>query len=199
MRRSTTNSASNLSLSQDSNKMRSTTTSTFPPPHKTQLPMRYQTQQYQNAYGTNRSHPTALICKRSLWVIFTLVLSFLLVSLYLISLARGVQFSGQVSSSSKKKYGVVIDAGSSGSRIHVFQYKNGLIPVVDLVGLDSMSLKRTPGLSSFAGWFDTFCCLSVATVVAIIGNKISKNHENSISIRYLWNFKSTLFIQSNLC
>lgn len=155
MRRSTTNSASNLtSLTKDKMdlpKLQTRSTSTFPPPHKTQLPMRYQTQQYQNAYSSNRS-PASLICKRSVWVVLMLLLSFCFVSLYLISLARRVQFSGQVTSSSKMNFGIVIDAGSSGSRIHVFQYKNGLIPVVDLVGLDSLSLKRTPGLSSFAGW-----------------------------------------------
>lgn len=162
MRRSTTTSSGN-NLSSLSNKfdkmdsfpkLQTRSTSTFPPPHKTQLPMRYQTQQYQNnAYSSSGSRSPALICRRSVWVVVMLLLSFFFVSVYFISLVRGVQFSGgQVSSgNNKKSYGIVIDAGSSGSRIHVFQYKNGLIPVVDLVGLDSLSLKRTPGLSSFAG------------------------------------------------
>lgn len=153
MRRSTTNTTSGATGSSSKGKMdlpklQTRSTSTFPPPHKTQLPMRYQTQHYQNA--SNARSP-ALICKRSTWVVFML-LSFFFVSLYLISLARGVQFSGQVSSANRKRYGIVIDAGSSGSRIHVFQYKQGVVPAVDLIGLEQLSLKKTPGLSSFAGW-----------------------------------------------
>ncbi|KAG0611610.1 hypothetical protein M758_7G152800 [Ceratodon purpureus] len=152
MRRSTTSTASGGAAGKDKDKMdlpklQTRSTSTFPPPHKTQLPMRYQTQHYQNAGSSARS--PALICKRSAWVVFML-LSFFFVSLYLISLARGVQFSSQVSSANRKRYGVVIDAGSSGSRIHIFQYKHGVIPAVDLIGLEQLSLKRTPGLSSFA-------------------------------------------------
>lgn len=149
MRRSTTNtgnsSTANTNDKMDLPKLQTRSTSTFPPPHKTQLPMRYQTQHYQNA-----SRSPSLVCKRSAWVLLML-LSFFFVFLYMISLARGVQFSGKAATGgNKRSYGIVIDAGSSGSRIHVFRYKQGLIPEVDLIGLESLSLKRTPGLSSFA-------------------------------------------------
>lgn len=134
--------------------------STFPPPHKTQLPMRYQTQQYQNnqnggssSSGGGKSPPTLLICKRSVWVVA--ILSFLSVTLYLLSLGRGLQGASSQAilsrNSNAKRFGIIIDAGSSGSRIHVFQYAPGAIPDVDLQGMESNSLKRTPGLSSFAG------------------------------------------------
>ncbi|CAK9872681.1 unnamed protein product [Sphagnum jensenii] len=129
------------------------TTSTFPPPHKTQLPMRYQTQLYQNPYSTRSISP---FCRKNMWIIVFILFSFLLVSMYIISLARQLQFlpaggGGGGQHISKKGYGIIIDAGSSGSRIHVFEYApGGLIPAVDLVGLESLSLKKTPGLSSFA-------------------------------------------------
>lgn len=129
--------------------------STFPPPHKTQLPMRYQTQHYQNNQNSSSSNSKspALICKRSVWVVA--ILSFLSVTLYLLSLVRGLQGTSSQAILSRngnaKRYGIIIDAGSSGSRIHVFQYSPGAIPDVDLHGMESNSLKRTPGLSSFAG------------------------------------------------
>lgn len=124
--------------------------STFPPPHKTQLPARYQTQHFQNQ--SSHKSPSHLICKRTMWLMFALF-SFLFVTLYMVSLVRGLQLSSQraATANNQAKFGIIIDAGSSGSRIHVFQYRQGVIPEVDLIGLDSHSLKRTPGLSSFAG------------------------------------------------
>lgn len=128
--------------------------STFPPPHKTQLPMRYQTQHYQNNQNSSsNSKSPALVCKRSVWVVA--ILSFLSVTLYLLSLVRGLQGTSSQAilsrNSNARRFGIIIDAGSSGSRIHVFQYSPGAIPDVDLHGMESNSLKRTPGLSSFAG------------------------------------------------
>ena len=48
------------------------------------------------------------------------------------------------------RYTVIIDAGSTGSRIHIYQYKSsraGLAVVQQPVS----SLKITPGLSAYAG------------------------------------------------
>jgi hypothetical protein len=84
-------------------------------------------------------------------IIIFILLSFLFVSIYLISLARRLQSSHAVQLLSEKGYGIVIDAGSSGSRIHVFEYTRGHISAaVDLVGLESATLRKKPGLSSFA-------------------------------------------------
>jgi apyrase len=45
-------------------------------------------------------------------------------------------------------YGVVIDAGSTGSRVHVIAYRAGPLPQLDWTR--TASLKAAPGLSSFA-------------------------------------------------
>uniref|UniRef100_A0ACD6AHJ3 Uncharacterized protein n=1 Tax=Avena sativa TaxID=4498 RepID=A0ACD6AHJ3_AVESA len=50
--------------------------------------------------------------------------------------------------SSRPSYGVVIDAGSTGSRVHVIAYHAGPLPQLDWT--HTASLKATPGLSSFA-------------------------------------------------
>ncbi|XP_051187920.1 probable apyrase 6 isoform X1 [Lolium perenne] len=50
--------------------------------------------------------------------------------------------------SSPPSYGVVIDAGSTGSRVHVIAYHAGPLPQLDWTR--TASLKATPGLSSFA-------------------------------------------------
>lgn len=156
LRRSSTTITKNLNNKHKNHKMDfpklqpRSAASTFPPPHKTQLPARYQTQHFQNQ-GSHKS-PSHMICKRTMWLMFALF-CFLFVILYMLTLVRGLQLSSQqaASASNQAKFGVIIDAGSSGSRIHVFQYRQGVIPEVDLIGLDSHSLKRTPGLSSFAG------------------------------------------------
>ncbi|KAK1601472.1 hypothetical protein QYE76_048197 [Lolium multiflorum] len=50
--------------------------------------------------------------------------------------------------SSPPSYGVVIDAGSTGSRVHVIAYRAGPLPRLDWTR--TASLKAAPGLSSFA-------------------------------------------------
>jgi hypothetical protein len=162
MRRSSNYSNSSNNSKKDSSKLSSkmespklqtrTTTSTFPPPHKTQLPMRYQTQLYQNPNSAKSSAAaSSLFCRKNVLIIIFILLSFLFVSIYLISLARRLQSSYAVQLLSEKGYGIVIDAASSGSRIHVFEYTQGHISAaVDLVGLESSTLRKKPGLSSFA-------------------------------------------------
>ncbi|CAK9863058.1 unnamed protein product [Sphagnum jensenii] len=145
--------SSKLSSKMESPKLQTrTTTSTFPPPHKTQLPMRYQTQLYQNPNSAKSSAAASSpFCRKNVLIIIFILLSFLFVSIYLISLARRLQSSHAVQLLSEKGYGIVIDAGSSGSRIHVFEYTRGHISAaVDLVGLESATLRKKPGLSSFA-------------------------------------------------
>ena len=156
LRRSSTTTTKNINDNHKNHKMDfpklqpRSSASTFPPPHKTQLPARYQTQHFQNQ--SNHKSPSHMICKRTMWLMFALF-SFLFVILYMVSLVRGLQLSSQraAAANNQARFGIIIDAGSSGSRIHVFQYRQGVIPEVDLIGLDSHSLKRTPGLSSFAG------------------------------------------------
>jgi apyrase len=79
-------------------------------------------------------------------LIFALIsISFALLLCYL------VVFGKSSRSSAKRKYGIVIDGGSTGTRIHVFEYRveNGS-PVYDF-GPDGLATMRVnPGLSAFA-------------------------------------------------
>ncbi|KAG6547500.1 hypothetical protein Mapa_010948 [Marchantia paleacea] len=136
MRRSTSQ-----SQKMDMPKLQARMSSPFPP-HKTQLPPRYQV----------NPGPWRSSCRRNTWVFLgmLLLLSFFL---YLISITRGMLLSSHFPrrAGSNKGYAVIIDAGSSGSRLHVFQYiKEGSIPLLVHKGKDSLSLKTRPGLSSFA-------------------------------------------------
>jgi len=75
------------------------------------------------------------------------VLILLCALFYILSIARGFLFSAERTGG----YGITIDAGSTGSRIYVFEYVNaGRIPLVTFTGKDAPSLKTKPGLSAFA-------------------------------------------------
>ncbi|KAL3685910.1 hypothetical protein R1sor_003932 [Riccia sorocarpa] len=129
------------SQSQKMDKLQPRMSSAFPPPHKTQLPPRFQVNQ-----GPWRGRSSS---RRNTWVFLG---SLLLISffLYLISISKGIpHFQRRVGNN--KGYAVIIDGGSTGSRLHVFQYiKEGSIPFLMLKGKESFSLKTRPGLSSFA-------------------------------------------------
>lgn len=60
-------------------------------------------------------------------------------------------FSSHVRFSVKRKYGIVIDGGSTGTRIHVFEYevRNG-VPVYDFGDKGLVSMRVNPGLSAYA-------------------------------------------------
>nr|AAT66769.2 Apyrase-like protein, putative [Solanum demissum] len=60
-------------------------------------------------------------------------------------------FSSHVRFSVKRKYGIVIDGGSTGTRIHVFEYevRNG-VPVYDFGDQGLVSMRVNPGLSAYA-------------------------------------------------
>ncbi|KAF2588289.1 hypothetical protein F2Q70_00041709 [Brassica cretica] len=72
-------------------------------------------------------------------------------TLGLIFLLYPILFSGWNWTISSYRYSVVIDAGSSGSRVHVFRYwfQSGK-PVYDFSGDNYANLKLNPGLSSYA-------------------------------------------------
>ncbi|KAF8390201.1 hypothetical protein HHK36_024723 [Tetracentron sinense] len=86
--------------------------------------------------------------KGNLWIYFVVAIS-VAVFCYIFVIARG---SGN-SPVSKRKFGIVIDGGSTGTRIHVFEFViNELgLPVFDF-GKDGLATMRlNPGLSSFSG------------------------------------------------
>ncbi|KAM3304234.1 putative apyrase 6 [Capsicum chacoense] len=63
-----------------------------------------------------------------------------------------VVFSSYVRFTVKRKYGIVIDGGSTGTRIHVFEYevRNGGVPVYDFGDKGLVSMRVNPGLSAYA-------------------------------------------------
>ncbi|KAL2653869.1 hypothetical protein R1flu_021997 [Riccia fluitans] len=125
---------------QKMDKLQARMSSAFPP-HKTQLPPRYQVNP-----GPWRGRSSS---RRNTWVFLG---SLLLISffLYVISLSKGISHFHR-GPGSNTGYAVIIDAGSTGSRLHVFQYiKEGSIPFLMVKGKESLSLKTRPGLSSFA-------------------------------------------------
>ena len=83
----------------------------------------------------------------------TLFLFLLCFSLYFLSFSKGFRFSSNFHNHRMKRnrgYAIIIDAGSSGSRVHVFEYiNNGPLPIVTF-GREDLSFKTKPGLSSFA-------------------------------------------------
>lgn len=83
--------------------------------------------------------------KSSLLIFALISMSFGLLLCYLLVFGRSSR------NSVKRKYGIVIDGGSTGTRIHVIEYRveNG-IAVYDF-GKDGLASKRVnPGLSAFA-------------------------------------------------
>ncbi|KAH7423816.1 hypothetical protein KP509_12G075400 [Ceratopteris richardii] len=110
-------------------------------PHPTQLPPRPISGP--KTYGSPFNSRLWLFC-----AFFLLMTCF---SLYGFSLFKGFQFSNQFSIFKNRGYIIIIDAGSSGSRAHVFHYINeGPLPLVSFSDRENWSLKTKPGLSSFA-------------------------------------------------
>eukprot|EP01018_Ginkgo_biloba_P038555 Gb_02706 [translate_table: standard] len=127
-------------------KLQSRSGTGFPPPHKTQLPPRL----YSLSNSSSLNFKQASSGRGSWWAIVG-VLILLSVLFYLLSLARGVQFSARFHASRNRGYGIIIDGGSTGSRIYVFEFVNeGRIPLISFTGKDAPSLKTKPGLSAFA-------------------------------------------------
>eukprot|EP00252_Welwitschia_mirabilis_P002491 TRINITY_DN12448_c0_g1_i1.p1 TRINITY_DN12448_c0_g1~~TRINITY_DN12448_c0_g1_i1.p1 ORF type:complete len:551 (+),score=82.76 TRINITY_DN12448_c0_g1_i1:326-1978(+) len=110
--------------------------SAFLPPHKTQLPPRLN---FKNP-PSSRSNCVAI----SAAIVLTSVI------FYFCFVAWGLLLSARF----PKAYGVVIDAGSTGSRIHVFEYVDTSgskrIPHVRFNANNAASIKTKPGLSNFA-------------------------------------------------
>lgn len=80
--------------------------------------------------------------KSKFWVSASLFLAFTLLVCYLFVLTTNLR------SSVKRRYGIVIDGGSTGTRIHVFGYR--VDGVFDFREEGSASMRVNPGLSAYA-------------------------------------------------
>ncbi|KQJ98473.1 probable apyrase 6 isoform X2 [Brachypodium distachyon] len=79
-------------------------------------------------------------------------------------------------------YGVIIDAGSTGSRVHVIAYRAGALPRLDWTG--TASLKATPGLSSFAA--DPHSAgLSIAPLVEFARRRVPRDSWVDTEVRLM--------------
>ncbi|KAH0921473.1 hypothetical protein HID58_021491 [Brassica napus] len=84
------------------------------------------------------------------------------------------------------RYSVVIDGGSSGTRVHVFGYRiDSGNPVFDFIGDDGYaSLKLSPGLSSYAGDPEG-ASVSVAELVEFAKGRVPKGKLKECEIRLM--------------
>ncbi|XP_026661201.2 probable apyrase 6 isoform X3 [Phoenix dactylifera] len=123
----------------------SSSSSSHFPPHRTQLHPRM----HYAAPPASLRPPSPSRGERCWFLaIGLLTLPFLF---YLIAVARRVHTSARFDATRPKCFGLVIDAGAAGSRIHVFEFLNeGRIPFVGVDGKGSVSMKVRPGLREFA-------------------------------------------------
>jgi hypothetical protein len=115
--------------------------SAFPGPHRTQLPPRAV---LVGGRSLGDQWPRWRVKASCLFTSFLVVL-FLL---YLSAFSHASRVSSSVNAGATTAYGIVIDAGSSGCRLHVYKYSPAR-PVPQIYPAD-LSLKIKPGLSSFA-------------------------------------------------
>lgn len=93
-----------------------------------------------NLFARNNSKNSS--SKSKFWVSASLLLAFALLFCYLFVLTRNLR--GAV----KRRYGIVIDGGSTGTRIHVFGHR--VDGVFDFREERSASMRVNPGLSAYA-------------------------------------------------
>lgn len=94
-------------------------------------------------------------------------------------------FSSHVRFSVKRKYGIVIDGGSTGTRIHVFEYevRNG-VPVFDFGDKGLVSMRVNPGLSAYAEEPE-MASESVSNLVEFGKKNVPKEYWSSTEIRLM--------------
>ncbi|GJP39807.1 hypothetical protein CLOM_g24147 [Closterium sp. NIES-68] len=128
------------------------------PPHRTQLPPRYAYASTASAAANRPRKARAILCFLLLAATFILLFSSALYAPFALSLSSSPSSSSALSVSSgralgtiSRAYSIIIDAGSTGSRVHVYSYTRLADPTaLPLVDPHAPTLKIRPGLSSFA-------------------------------------------------
>ncbi|CAI5507480.1 unnamed protein product [Closterium sp. Naga37s-1] len=128
------------------------------PPHRTQLPPRYAYASSASAASGRPRKARAILCFILLATTFVLLFSSALYAPFALSLSSSPSSSSALSVSSgralgtiSRSYSIIIDAGSTGSRVHVYSYTRLADPsALPLVDPHAPTLKIRPGLSSFA-------------------------------------------------
>ncbi|XP_052200135.1 probable apyrase 6 [Diospyros lotus] len=97
-----------------------------------------------NLFSRNPKHSSACSSKCNVLILASIAVSLALFC-YIFVVSMG--FTG----SPRRKYGIVIDGGSTGTRIHVFEYEvRGGAPKFDFREKGLASLRVNPGLSAYA-------------------------------------------------
>ncbi|KAI3917040.1 hypothetical protein MKX01_003489 [Papaver californicum] len=117
------------------------------PPHRTQLHPRM----HSLAPPFPKLSQISSSQSRERWWTVGAILLIIPFLFYLFTIAKGIHQSSKFDESKPKGFGVIIDAGNTGSRIHVFEFLNeGRIPFIGFDGKGSKSLKVRPALVEFA-------------------------------------------------
>ncbi|CAN8254973.1 unnamed protein product [Cochlearia groenlandica] len=136
-------------------------------------------------YASSPSSKTyAFLKPKSTLTTILLTLVSLLMTLGLLFVLYSIIFSGRNERNSFR-YSVVIDAGSSGSRVHVFRYwTHSKKPVFDFGEDNYASLKLNPGLSAYADNPDG-ASVSVTKLVEFAKGRVPKGMLKKSEIRLM--------------
>ncbi|RZC83320.1 hypothetical protein C5167_046106 [Papaver somniferum] len=131
----------------DYTNLQSRASNSYIPPHRTQLHPRMHSL---SPPFPKLSQISSSQSREKWWTVgaILLIIPFLF---YLFTIAKGIHQSSKFDESKPKGFGIIIDAGNTGSRIHVFEFLNeGRIPFIGFDGKGSKSLKIRPALVEFA-------------------------------------------------
>ncbi|KAI3971234.1 hypothetical protein MKW92_045876 [Papaver armeniacum] len=131
----------------DYTNLQSRASNSYIPPHRTQLHPRMHSL---SPPFPKLSQISSSQSREKWWTVgaILLIIPFLF---YLFTIAKGIHQSSKFDESKPKGFGIIIDAGNTGSRIHVFEFLNeGRIPFIGFDGKGSKSLKVRPALVEFA-------------------------------------------------
>ncbi|XP_042511824.1 probable apyrase 6 [Macadamia integrifolia] len=168
----------------DYSNLQSRVSAAYIPPHRTQLHPRMHSF---STFASPNPKPSQIACSQSRDKWWILAASLLMVPFlfYIFAIARGVHQSSKFSESRPKGFGVIIDAGSTGSRVHVFEFLNeGRIPFIGFDGKGSHSFKVRPGLSEFVARPES-AGTSISSLLEFAKGRIPKSEWKLTKVRLM--------------